>query len=241
MRHKHLFKKYFIPSLIFFIGICIGFSCPYYINITFRIQHVEVVGGTQEERVMISQLLKGLSTLTSQPSDINTIIHMKFPVMQIKESHIVFPNTLILVVNDEKPFAYLTTDYGYLVLSKSGIIIRKERSLITPHPAITFYQIIHHSEHQMGQRIEFTAIERALTFIALLEDVGYQTETVAIDSVDMIACKTKGFEIAFSQSRSIETQSYEVRQVVRQIKAGALRIERLDVRFDKPVVQLLQK
>jgi len=190
---------------------------------------------------MISQLLKGLSTLTSQPSDINTIIHMKFPVMQIKESHIVFPNTLILVVNDEKPFAYLTTDYGYLVLSKSGIIIRKERSLITPHPAITFYQIIHHSEHQMGQRIEFTAIERALTFIALLEDVGYQTETVAIDSVDMIACKTKGFEIAFSQSRSIETQSYEVRQVVRQIKAGALRIERLDVRFDKPVVQLLQK
>jgi hypothetical protein len=82
---------------------------------------------------------------------------------------------------------------------------------------------------------------RTLGFISLLADEGYVVETVAIDSVDMIACKTKGFEVAFSQTRPVEQQQHEVRQIIRQIKAGALRIERLDLRFDKPVVQLPQK
>ena len=66
-------------------------------------------------------------------------------------------------------------------------------------------------------------------------------ETVAIDSVDMIACKTKGFEIAFSQTRPVDLQIHEVRQIIRQIKVGALQVERLDLRFEKPVVQLPKK
>ena len=57
----------------------------------------------------------------------------------------------------------------------------------------------------------------------------------------MIACKTRGFEVVFSQSRPVDLQSHEVKQITRQIKVGALRIERLDLRFDKPVVKLPQK
>lgn len=187
MLHKHLFKKYFISSLLFLAGLLIGFFFLFYITSTFRIKN----GGTQ--------------------------------------------------VAKDVPFAYLRTDYGYLALSKKGTVIMKERSTDIPHPAISFYQTIHHSEYQVGQGIGFTAIKRALIFVALLEDEGYQTETVAIDSVDMIACKTKGFEVVFSQSRPIELQSHEVRQIISQIKVGTLRIERLDLRFKKPVVQLPQK
>jgi len=217
-----------------------GFFLLLYVNNTFRVRYIEVFGGTQEEVKIFSTLLKGLSTLTVQPPEIQRIILMRFPTMKIKESRIQFPNTLVLVIEKEKPFAYLQTDYGYLALSKSGTIVMKERAVDIPHPSITFYQTVHHSEYQMGQHIGFAAVERALVFTALLADEGYETETVAIDSVDMIACKTKGFEVAFSQSRPVGLQSHELRQIIRQIKAGALRIRRLDLRFDKPVVQLLQ-
>ena len=152
-----------------------------------------------------------------------------------------FPNSLSLVVEDEKPLAYLRTDYGYLSLSGKGIILKKERAPDAPFPLISFYQIIHHSEYQVGQRIGFTAIKRVLLFITLLKDEGYQTETIAIDSVDMIACKTKGFVVIFSQSRAVQLQSHELRQIIRQLKTGALQVERLDLRFDKPVVQLSEK
>ena len=240
MLHKHLFKKYFISSLLFLGGLLIGFFLLYYTNNTFRIHSVKISGGTQEERETISLLFKGLLTLPLQSAEVQRIVSMRYPIMKIKENHIQFPSTLILVVEKDTPFAYLRTDYGYLALSKNGTIVTKERSINTPHPSITFYQTVHHTEYQTGQHIGFTAVERALTFIALLADEGYATETVAIDSVDMIACKTKGFEVAFSQSRPVELQSHEMRQIVRQIKAGLMRIKHLDLRFDKPVVQLLQ-
>ena len=241
MPHKHLFKKYLGPSLLFLCGLVVGFFFISYINTTFKIKNIDVVGITQEEKKTISLILQGIPTISTQPTEINKIILSRFPAMKIKESHIQFPSTFSLVVEKEKPSAYLTTDYGYLVLAKSGVILMKERATKTPSPSISFYQTIHHSEYQMGQQIGFAAIIRALTFIDLLANEGYQVETVAIDSVDMIACKTKGFEIAFSQSRPIDLQTHEVRQIIRQIKVGALQVARLDLRFDKPVVQLPQK
>lgn len=241
MRRKHLFKKYFVPSFLFFSGIAIGFFLLFYVNDIFRIKNIEIVGASSVERSTISTLVKNRSTLTTSESDMVRLIRMRFPVMRIKECHILFPGTLILAVENEKPYVYLITDFGYLALSKNGTVVMKERSSNIPHPAVSFYQTIHHSEYQTGQDIGFTTIKRAIQFVSLLEEEGYKTETVAIDSVDMIACKTKGFEVVFSQSRPVELQSHEVREIVRQIKAGVLRIGRLDLRFDKPVVQLPQK
>lgn len=139
----------------------------------------------------------------------------------------------------ETPLAYLQSTAGYIALSKNGVVLYKIRSADIPHPAITMFQPIHHTEYQTGQKIGYTVLERTLTFILLLQDLGYSVETVAIDSVDMIACKIKGVEVVFSQTRPTEMQAHEARQIIRQIKAGVMRIKRLDLRFDKPVVQLI--
>lgn len=241
MLHKHLSKRYFIPSLLFVVGICMGFFLLVFINATYKIKKVEAFGLTADEQKTVAALLKGNSTLTTQLSEINRIVQSRFPTAKITESRVQFPDTIILVIEKEKPIAYLTTDYGYMALSKIGTVLIKERVQETPPPSISFYQTIHHSEYQVGQKIGFTAIERALTFISLLAGEGYNVETVAIDSVDMIACKTKGFEVAFSQSRPVELQTHEVRQIIRQMKVGTLKAVHLDLRFDKPVVQLPQK
>lgn len=212
-----------------------------FVTTLFRIQAIEVFGVTQAERITIIRLLKQKSILSIHPSQVKKEIEERFPSMEVKDVQILFPSTIILSVEKEKPFAYLQSDLGYFVLSKKGTILSKERSQDHPSPSIMFYQTLHHVAYQMGQKIGFSAIMRTLGFISLLADEGYVVETVAIDSVDMIACKTKGFEVAFSQTRPVEQQQHEVRQIIRQIKAGALRIERLDLRFDKPVVQLPQK
>lgn len=223
------------------IGSALSFFILFFVVRLFQVQKVEVYGGSPEENKTLALLFKSQSTFTLQQSDIAKIVRTRFPTMEVKESRIQLPNSVFLVVEKDKPVAFLQTDYGYVALSDTGTVVQKERSDTIPNPVIHFYQTIHHSEYQMGQKVGFSAIQRALVFISLLSNEGYQTETVAIDSVDMIACKTKGFEVAFSQTRPIELQVHEVRQIIRQIKVGALRIGRLDLRFDKPVVQLPQK
>ena len=241
MQHKHLLKKYFISSLLFIVGGCLGVLLLTSMTQVFRITNVEIFGVNQEERTIITKLLKQKSIFTTQLPQIKKIVMTRLPYIEVKEVHIQLPSTIVLSVVKEKPLAFLRTDHGYFVLSKKGTILKKERLDDKPAPFITFYQTPHQSEYQMGQKIGFSTIMKALGFITLLGGEGYTVETVAIDSVDMIACKTKGFEVAFSQTRSVELQQHEVRQIIRQIKAGALRIERLDLRFDKPVVQLPPK
>ena len=241
MPHKRLFKKYFFLSFLFIIGVAIGVISLLYLDTTFRIKKVEVFGVSIDETKTITTLYQSKSIFLLQQKDIKNILSVRFPAMSIHSYSIQYPNTLVLHIEKEKPEAYLQTDYGYLALSKTGLVVMKERGEIVPSPSIVFYQTISHYEYQMGQQIGYDAIKRALTFIALLDEEGYGTETVAIDSVDMIACKTKGFEIAFSQTRPVDLQTHETKQIIRQIKAGALRIERLDLRFEKPIVQLLKK
>jgi len=241
MLHKHLFKKYFIPSVLFLAGALLGGFLLFYIDTTFRISKIEMSGVSLEEKNNLIYTLKGLSSLTIQQPEIKKMINSRYPTMIVGEVAIHYPNSLIIAIEKEKPLAYLKTDKGYIALSKSGSIIMKERTETIPSPSLIFYQSLSHSEYQMGHHMGFAAINRALIFISLLEGEGYRVETVAIDSVDMIACKTKGFEIAFSQTRPVDLQIHEVRQIIRQIKVGALQVERLDLRFEKPVVQLPKK
>lgn len=241
MLHKHLFKKYFVTSFLFLCGAVGGFFLLSLVMSTFQLKRIDISGGTIAEKKALTHFLVGKSTLFISPDEIKKMIQMQYPTLRIKESRISYPNSLILVIYSELPLAYLISDKGYIALSKAGIVIKKERTVTVPSPAITFYQPVFHTQYQTGEEIGFSAIKRALSFIDLLQTEGYIVEGVAIDSVDMIACKTKGFEVAFSQSRPLDLQVHELRQIIRQVRVGALRIQRLDLRFDKPVVQLPQK
>jgi len=241
MQQKRWFTKYFIPSILFLLGVLLGLASLNYFNSTFRFTAFDIQGGSETEKNNIISTLKHSKTFTASCDEISRNIHTRFPHLQVKTCTITYPNRLSLSIYKEAAFAYLKTDLGYITLSKNGIILAKERNTISPQPAITFFQTVPHTQYQVGEKITFSAIQRALYFLTLMDEVGYRVETVAIDSVDMIACKTKGFEVYFSQTRELRLQSNEVRQLVRQLKAGALKIVRLDLRFDKPVVQLPKK
>jgi len=241
MQRTYSFKKYFIPSILFLLGGGAGFLLLWYIHLTFQIRTVLVQGASANQKKVLINLFIGRSSFQIHEDTIKHIIYAQFPSVNVKNSEIHFPSTLSLVIENMAPFAYVKTDVGYLAVSRTGVVVSKERSSEIPSPTITFYQTLYHGEYQTGQPITYSAMQRALGFISLLENEGYKTETVAIDSVDMIACKTSGFEVAFSKSRPVELQVNEVQQIFKQIKMGTLKISRLDLRFDKPVVQLPQK
>lgn len=241
MQQKRWFTKYSIPSILFLLGVVLGVYVVVLIQTTFRFTTFDIHGGNEIEKNNIISTLKNTKTFTTSCADISRNIHTRLPHLQVKICTITYPNALYLSLHKETAFAFLKTDSGYITLSKNGIILAKERNNIIPQPAVTFFQTVPHSQYQVGEKITFSAIQRALYFLALMDEIGYRVETVAIDSVDMIACKTKGFEVYFSQTRELRLQSNEVRQLARQLRAGALKIVRLDLRFDKPVVQLPKK
>jgi len=238
MLRTHLSKQFLLRSLLFIGGSLIGFFCLSYCNSLVRIRSVITIGTSKVESKIIESLFIKKNIITLQNKDIIYSINARYPSLTVNQIEKKYPNVIVIYLSSEKLFAYVQTDKGYIAVSQKGIVLRKERSETVPSPAISFYQPIRHTEYQVGQNMSYSQLQKSLIFIQTLLDEGYQVETVAIDSIDMIACKTRGFIVAFSQERDTELQKYELRQLVKQIKIGALRVKRLDLRFDKPVVEL---
>lgn len=238
MPRIRLSKHSIARSLLFILGACIGFFLLYRYNTVFDVTSVSVIGGNKEEKKAIHSLLIGKNILFLNDSDIALQVRARFPGLTVREVEKRYPNSVTLMIASEKPFASLVTDGGYLSVSQNGTVLQKVRGKTPPEPAVNFYQPIRHNEYQMGQVVTYAQLQKAFTFIRTLTDEGFRVETVAIDSVDMIACKTRGFTVAFSQKRDTDLQKYELRQLVKQLKIGTLRVKRLDLRFDKPVVEL---
>ena len=91
-------------------------------NNKFKVQKVIVTGGSQIDKKAITNLMKGLSTFTLTQSAGSRLIRMGYPALIIKEIRVVLPSTISIEIGDEKPVAFLTTDFGYLALSKNGIV-----------------------------------------------------------------------------------------------------------------------
>jgi len=233
-----LSKQFYIRSLLFLCGAALSFFGLFFINSSFQIQKVLVVGPKADEKKAIESFLMNKNMLFLKDKGIESHIVGRFPMLNVNQIERQYPHTLILYLTAEKPFASLLTDVGYISVSQKGIVLKKERNGTPPSPSISFYQPIRHTEYQVGQLISYAQLQKTFVLLKVLMDEGYQVETVAIDSVDMIACKTRGFTVAFSQKRDTELQKYELRQLVKQLKIGTLRVKRLDLRFDKPVVEL---
>lgn len=238
MPHIRLSKHFIVRSLLFVLGACIGFFLLYRYSTLLDVTSVSIIGASKEEKKTIESFLLKKNMFLLRDADVIEQVRSRFPALTVTEIEKRYPGSLTLIIASEKPFASIVTDSGYLNVSQKGTVIQKVRGKTPPEPAIHFYQPVRHNEYQMGQVVTYTQLQKTLVFIRTLTEEGFRVETVAIDSVDMIACKTRGFTVAFSQKRDTELQKYELRQLVKQLKIGTLRVKRLDLRFDKPVVEL---
>lgn len=238
MPHIHLSKHSIARSLLFILGALVGFFLVYRYSTLLDVTSVSVIGASKEQKKVIAEFLLKKNMFFLNEKDVALQVRSRFPALTVVDIEKRYPGLLTLTIASEKPFAYLVTDNGYVSVSQKGTVLEKVRGKTTPEPAVNFYQPIRHNEYQMGQVVTYAQLQKALLFIRALTDEGFRVETVAIDSVDMIACKTRGFTVAFSQKRDTELQKYELRQLVKQLKIGTLRVKRLDLRFDKPVVEL---
>jgi len=240
MPRPRSFLKHFVNTLLFIGGCCIGYILVFYLVTVFRVRVIEVYGIPQKETATIVSFLKGQSTLFLKQKDIQDQLTLRIPALDGFSMDLFYPDRVVIHARLDSPVIYVVSDEGYFSVSENGVILEKTRATTIPSPQVYLYQVVHHNAYQAGQRIGYLVIAKAITFVQLLRSEGYLAERVDIDSVDMIACNVKGIRIIFSQSKDIALQTHEFQLIAKQMRVGALRVAKLDLRFDKPVVELIQ-
>lgn len=237
MQLKNFLKKFIVRYSLFLAGIMIGLGCMALSQRVFVYKNISIVGATAPDRDRVTKAIVGKSVFVFPAQKIEEVVRVSLPTSADITAHVTLPSSLSIEVRYKKAFAALATDKGYLYVSNDGMIIKKDREHDKKTPIIhNNFQILH-NEYQMGQTITFTSIGRALQAIQVLTAEGLIVDSIDIDSVDMIACKTRTIEVVFSQTRDFALQTHEMRQIVRRLRLGDLKIEAIDLRFDKPIVR----
>jgi len=237
MQQKLSLKAFFRNALLFIIVSCLGFLFAMQIYNLQKIRLVITKGLTKQDATNIEKKIKGKSYVFLKMTPVDKLINKSLPSYEQITTRLIFPNMIEIVGNTSKPIAFIKTDVGYLAVSKTGFILFKERGTVIPKPFISFPQVLYHANYQQGQYVTLSVLLRTLKIIEKIQNEELQPVSVDIDSVDMIACKMKDIEVIFSQSRDINQQLHEFSQVYRSARSGILRFNKLDLRFDKPLLQ----
>jgi len=227
-------RKYFflaVISFIFWVGLLYQFDHQY------QVKSISV-GASQSEPVVGTTTLKGkhiwmIDTLTVAER-INTIN----PSYVVKEVQKKYPNELLIIVRRLYPSAYLDVGNGYILLSKEGNILQKDRKIKQDTiPIISYYQDMPYSGFQVGSRIDKKDIRDVLYFIEVIKSAKEKVVSIDIAGYHMLGLYTDTHEYLFSSEKERELQLYQFKEAIKQFQIQGLKYSRIDFRFDKPVVK----
>lgn len=237
MRLKNFLRRFVKRYSLFLASVCIGALCMFMYTHIFVYKKIYINGASQTDKIKIQLAFDNKSVFLYNSSRIEKVLPTIVTSIHSVQIDIELPSTLRLNVTYKKPFATIKTDKGYVEVSEDGVVIKKGTEFDRKTPLISNNFPILHTEYQKGQRITLSTITKALQAVQALNGEGLTVESIDIDSVDMIACKTRTIEVVFSQTRDFSIQVHEMRQIVKRLKLGDLKVEAIDLRFDKPIIR----
>lgn len=240
MPPKTLLRKFF-NLFIFASLVIIFYLIIFYLNSLFRIKNIIIVS---EKKNTIN--FNGLRSLENQLIFFINEYNIKKDFIQ-KNPHLEdinikkkLPNTIVLTHVISNPIAQIQVANGFFHLSKKGRILKKTKNKIDFLPLIIFYQKFNYQSYPTGDYLKYSEIIYSLKAIEKIKSLGFNNiKEVKIKNSNLIICYFDNKEINLSAEKDIERTFYELTTIINKIKLEKKDFQKLDVRFNKPIIVFL--
>ena len=243
MRHQSLWKrlkKLCLNILLFGIGFLVTIGILLQLNTVFTIHTIIVQGADSDGSLYGLSNIQGSSILFTSTDTIAKSIQLRNTQVEVLSVTKQYPHTITIVVTPRIIQAALTVSDGYYLLGNNGLIINRVKSINAYHyPLLSYYQQFPFDTFHAGDKLSYQDILLALTAIENARSVGLTPIRIDIGSFDVLALHTNDAEYRFSAQKDTGVQMYQFTTIVSRLREQQKKIKLLDVRFDKPVVQLL--
>jgi len=223
---------------LLFIFLCIlFFSILFFVNQFFLIKKIQIVSDREFLFANRDELINKNLIFVNQNEIANKIVKENSFLRKVIVNKI-WPVTLKLTVYFHEPIALLIVNQGFLNLSIDGRILSKTKEVYTDLPIINYYQKLSSNSFQIGDRIDYKDIQQTLFFIDKLEQINLKPLTIDIKGQDMLLFKLSSEKIiVFSSQKERQFQIYQLEIIVKQFKIKGKEFKKIDLRFDKPIIQ----
>ncbi|WP_196594411.1 cell division protein FtsQ/DivIB [Pectinatus sottacetonis] len=157
--------------------------------------------------------------------------------LRIKKAAVrrIFPNTLLIKIEERQPWAILHCDFGYVDISADGVILDAYKNLKTmKYPMITG-PILH--DVYIGDKINDTNILRAVSYLAAMDD----TARVQISEINLsmdkqiVAYTNTGVQIRLGDLSAPVQKAARTMTFLRDLKGIKRPIKYVDFSYAAPV------
>ncbi len=228
-------KKNLLLFLFFCVLLLVFFSIFVLIGEKFRVTHIVVESIPNMQLNGLSSADRAFLPLLSERSLELRIVRQNPMVQSVKVTKR-FPDTLDVSVTLYTPVAFVQTDNGYFKLAEDGRIIGFTQTRDSSLPLLIYYQKLSKNSFDVGDRIGYQDIDAALFFARSLTNLDEKPDSVDIGGFDMIVCNIGRKQIVFTSEKSVHDQEYALEELIRQFKIEGKGYQKIDLRFDKPVV-----
>ena len=214
----------------FFFILLVSILLPLGVIHSLQIKNIEVAGDNLKIIIDNTSFPKNLLFFPSER--IAQQLKQSNPLVDTVSFKKKFPNTLIILVKQRKPFARLKTPSQQLLLGRSGVVIGDDINNLAL-PELRFDIRIYH----LGEIVSDTGIIAALKILsALPSDIPVDYLTPYDNS--SIRARVANIDILFSQSNPIEAPVNTLQTLLAGFRIKGIMPARIDLRFDKPVINM---
>lgn len=236
---KLLKSKFFAIGVLF---CAISITVIFFLFNEWRVKIIKIEGIPKNTVLYGLENVKNASLITLSPHAVEERMKRSNPFIARIQVAKKYPQTLILTIATDEPLAYFESDSGFFALGQDGKILSKlkEKENSKELPVIHYFEKLHFASYQPGDMLSYKDIGMALKILKKMSGLGMKINTIDIDGVDMIGFSLKGKTIVFSSDKDVEPQIYQLEQIVHQFKIQGKDFKKLDLRFNRPILELVE-
>lgn len=238
MRPKRFFNPYSIDlktALFFLVLLILFFGLILVVYSTFRVKNIVLQNVSPNVKLYGLEGLKNVNLLFLSESKLSEEVIAANPYVAQVTVTKKYPNDLLLDLIYHKETADLQVAGGYFLLAENGRILQKLKEKNNSLTTLSYYQKLDFDNYQSGGNIDQRDILKTLNIISTFDNL----DSIDIQSADVILCKLKGQstrQVIFSLANDQATQIYELQTIYRQLKIEGKDFQKIDLRFDKPII-----
>jgi len=200
-----------------------------------RVKNLEFInnsGCLTEENFLEKMNIKNYSLFLIKNEELSQKVKNDYPCAEGLKVFKIYPSKLKITLPESQAVAKIPD--STLAIDNEGNVVNQIAEK-TNLPTVDFPKI---KELQVGQKIEDPGALFALSLAKALNKTDYAVQSVRLVDQDTAAAYARQDLVAlFSKNKDLDLQVNSLQQVLARAKIDESKISKIDLRFDKPVIE----
>lgn len=229
---------WFLQALLFLLAVAALAAAVFYLPF-FKVQSISVVGNSYvptADICRIAGIYRGQHLLQVET---DTAARTLMKDLRIEQASVrrVFPNGIMIEVEERRPVAAIACEYGFLDLDRQGMVLNAHKQ--RGNASIPLLTGVTAQDRYIGDRVEEGTVPAALRYLSGLDEgeLGQIVELRLSDPEKVVGCTVNAVEIRIGRLDRLDEKIKTTKAFLQDLRTNLQPIEFINMEYAQPFVR----